>query len=233
MSATLKELRDQIIIDSNIAGDPRFPITRLNRILNLAQRYVQTELNGLGMKKWEDATLIIKDDLETEPFAGKPVTIIPLSGSALSRMLESPASVLFIEANSASGTGIGYEVKPEKFAEQIHNHYLQPTELKPVFMRLANKLWVSPANALSIRVFYYRGVSDLAADTDLSEIPVEFEEFLIKKGVLEVQAILGLLEEKEVKARSLEREIASAYEKFLGKQREQGRTDINRNQRLQ
>ena len=96
--ATLKELRDQIVIDSGVQGNPKFPILRLNRIINLACRYVQTELNGLGMKKWESSVALGTPSSGT--FGGTSIKKVAIS--TLINMLESPNSILFSEVDDGA-----------------------------------------------------------------------------------------------------------------------------------
>jgi hypothetical protein len=229
MSATLKNLRDQIIIDSGIEGNPKFPPLRLNRIINLAQRYVQTQLNGLGIKKWE-----AKDALTLTPdtFIGVAVKTANLSTDC-PNMLESPASIIFIETSYNDSYGIAYEIDIKQFEEQILNSYLQPTPNKPIFMRLANKIYIAPNSITSASAYYYKAVTDLANDTDTTEIPLEFEEYIIKRSVMEIDSINGKLQDKQLALQQLDAELRGSYEKFLGKMNEVNRVKINDSAKLQ
>lgn len=230
--ATLKQLRDQIIIDAGISGQPLFPTTRLDRMINLAQRYVQTNLNGLGMKKWEASDSLT---LTATPrgFAGHDVEIANLSTDC-PNMLESPNSIIFIQTvDDANNYGIAYEIDVKSFQEQLENTYLAPTLAKPAFMRLANKLFIAPYSVESAIAYYYKAVTDLSSDSSTTEIPLEFEDFIIKKVVLDIDDILGKSQDKEAAQRSLEKDIQATYEKFLGKQNELNRIKINDKVKLQ
>lgn len=230
--ATLKQLRDQIIIDAGISGQPLFPTTRLDRMINLAQRYVQTNLNGLGMKKWEASDSLT---LTATPrgFAGHDVEIANLSTDC-PNMLESPNSIIFIQTEDDAGAcGLAYEIDVKSFQEQLENTYLAPTLAKPVFMRLANKLFIAPYSVDSAIAYYYKAVTDLSSDSSTTEIPLEFEDFIIKKVVLDIDDILGKSQDKELAQRSLEKDIQATYEKFLGKQNELNRIKINDKVKLQ
>lgn len=228
--ATLKELRDQVIIDAGIEGQPKFPIPRLNRMINIAQRYVQTNLNGLGMKKWETSSGLI---LLPRSFAGQSVLISELSSNC-PNMLESPNSIIFIETTSDPGqNGLAYPVSVDKFLEQLKNTYLAPTYSNPVFMRLANRIYLAPISILEATAYYYKAVADLTADSSQTEIPIEFEEFIIKKTVLDINDILGKIESKELAQRQIEKEMFNVYEKFLSKQAELQRIKNNDNAKLQ
>ena len=231
--ATLKELRDQCIIDSGVAGQPLFPTTRLDRMINLGQRYVQTSLNGLGMKKWESSDELT---LVAGTFGG-----ISLKKSNLATdcpgMLESPNSIIFIETVGspfdAYTVSIAYEVDPKSFNEQLNNTYLVPTLTKPVFIRLANYIWIAPSTIMVATAYYYKGVADLTSDSAVTEIPLEFENFIIKKVVLDIDDILGKLQDKELAQRQLEKDIQATYETYLGKQAELNRLRVTDKAKLQ
>lgn len=225
MAATLLQLRDQLILDAGIEGNPKFPTPRLNRLINLAQRYVQTELNGLGMKKWEKKATI--GTMTAAAFASASNNV--KTASLPTDMLETPSSILFLEITGATSTGLAYEVDKDRFLEQLNNTYLAPTEKQPIFMRLANLMYIAPSTSASGSVHYYKAIPDLSADGDSTEIPVEFEEFIIKKARMEVDLVLGKLQEKEQASAQLSRDLSAAYEKFLGKQVELNRGNTRDN----
>ena len=238
MAATLLALRDQIIIDAEVSGHPLFTTLRLNRMINIAQRYVQTNLNGLGMKKWETSDLLTLGSAGY--FGGYGVLKSNLSTDC-PNMLESPSSILFIETSGnadidaapGSANGLAFEVDAKNFQEQLANTYLAPTLLKPAFMRLANQIWIAPTTIVTARAYYYKAVTDLSSDSVATEIPIEFEEFIIKKVVLDIDDILGKLQDKELANRQLEKDIQATYEKFLGKQAELQRIRTNDKAKLQ
>lgn len=261
MSAKLVELRDQLVIDAGVEGDPKFPIPRLNRMIALAERYVQTELNALGFKKWEKSLTVTKigSGSGVEGFADSyfnsatknvAVATIPFTHSAVSYLkdiLESPSSILFVSCDFYSAPthayGLAYEVDKDRFKESLMNTYLAPTKKSPIFMRLGNKLWVAPYadstyNLQSITVFYYKVITDITlfesplttADDNTTEIPVEFEEFIIKKAKLEIDIILEKVNNRSSITRQIQQNISSAYQKFAGKQKELNRASMRDNQ---
>lgn len=230
--ATLKEYRDQCIIDSGVSGNPLFPILRLNRMINLAQRYVQTNLNGLGMKKWETSDELTLSASTT--FSGGGVRKSSLAVDC-PNMLESPNSIMFI-ATTDSGTStdaIAYEVDRKNFQDQLLNTYLSPTEKKPIFMRLANFIYLAPSTIDTATAYYYKAVADLTSDSSSTEIPLEFEELVIKKVVLEIEAILGKIQDKVVATQQLEKDIQTTYEKYIGKQAQVGAVKTTEKARLE
>jgi len=215
--ATLKQLREQIIIDAGILGNNNFPTPRLDRMINLAQRYVQIQLNGLGMKKWETS---ISPTLGSSTYAGSSVKTIDFS--AITNISESPRAVLQIDCNDGTTYGIARETPIDDFEQIIGNTYTAPTLSQPRFMRLANKLFLSPATITAATVYYYKVVSDLTSDSDASEIPIEFERFIIKKVVLDILNILGNVKSN---ISELDQEIQLAYDKFLGREKEEVKAD--------
>jgi hypothetical protein len=218
--ATLLTLRDQLIIDAGVEGDPKFPTPRLNRLINLAQKYVQTELNGLGSKKFEANDNLT---LNSTIFAGVSLKRSALLGSDCPNILETPSSVLFVDCNDGSDYGVAYEVDKDRFLEQISNTFLTSTAKQPIFMRLANYIWIAPSAITTAKAYYYKTIANLSSDSDVTEIPAEFEEYIIKKAKLEIDTILGKIQEKELAGSELQRGLQSAYEKFLTKQVEPNR----------
>lgn len=229
--ATLLQFRDQVIIDAGIASNPNFPTLRLNRLINLAQRYVQAQLNGLGMKKWEAKISIGTPSAAS--FGGGTNNVKSFAVTTLTNMLESPNSIKFIQTTGATNNSIAYPVDDNVFLEQIENTYLAPSEKKPIFTRLAGNVLLSPATITAGDAYYYKAITDLSADSDASEIPLEFEEFVIKKTVMDVQEIMGLLQDKEMKSRQLEKDLTDVYQRFLGKQSEENRQKMNHKSKLQ
>ena len=213
MSSTLLQLRDQIILDAQIEGSPDFPIARLNRIINFAQRYVQTQLNGLGMKKWESSDSL---SLTNRTWVGLSVGTANLS-SDCSNMLEMPGSIKYIHCvDGSSNDGLAKELDDRRFYEIVSNTYTAPTVAEPAFMRLAQRIYIYPAPTTAT-AYYYKAITDLSSNTDTTEIPVEFEEFIVKRSVLEVDDIKGKLQDKELALRQLDKEIRETHERHFMK----------------
>ena len=228
-TTTLLQIRDQIIIDAGIKNNPDFPIARLNRIINLAQRYVQTNLNGLGFKKWETSISI---GTPSEGFHGA-TAIKTFTVATLEDMLESPSSIILIETSDGSTKGIARPVDPDVFEEQISNTYLAPTLAKGVFTRLSGNILLAPSTITSGTAHYYKNIAALSADSDTTTIPLEFVEFIIKKSVNDINEALGKLQNSAKATQELEARLSEVYQKFHGIQNEQNRNKINQNAKLQ
>lgn len=229
MAATLLQLRDELIIRADVRNHPQFPPTRLTRMLNHAQRYVQTQLNGLGMKKWEASTAL--SSLTSSYFGA--VQVVTKTITTLTNMLESPASIMFIETTDGSTKGIAYPVDPDVFQEQIANTYLAPTIAKPVFTRLAGNIILAPNTITSGTAYYYKAITDLSSDSDITEIPTEYEDFILQKAIIEIESDLNKIQNKENKIQALESNLQTVWEKFNSKQAERNRSAVTNNAKLQ
>jgi hypothetical protein len=232
MPATLVQLKDQIIIDAQIEGDERFPHNRIVRMINLAQKYVQLRIIKLGAKKWEKKSASITPDSST--YVGKNVKTISVSTS-LADLLEGMFSVLNIEVDDGSNYGEAGQVDKDKFLSQLKNTYLQPSlsNNEAVFMRLSGLIYLSPSAITTAYVHYYKTVPDLSSDSDETEIPVEYEEFIIKRAIIEINSILGKLNEKQNALNNLDTEIKEAFQNFDINLRDDNAVAMQNNARMQ
>jgi len=92
---TLTTMRDILKANLQLHGNPNFPDALLTHYLNIAQRDIQTQLNGLGMKKWEASDALT---LTETTFNGKDVKTASLSTDC-PNMLESPKSIIYIDCD--------------------------------------------------------------------------------------------------------------------------------------
>lgn len=215
MSASLLQLKDSVALRAGVMGHPDFPYTRLREYINLAQRFVQAKLNGLGMKQWE-TSYDISVDLTVESFMGLDnVAGCDISATTFPNMLESPKSILYIDLSAGGQSGVAREVDSKRFHEQTHNAFLKPSVTRPIFTRIANKIYIAPfAEYTQAMAYYYRIVTDLITNESITEIPPEFEEYIIKKAVIDIKTDLGVPAEPKDE---VSKQIALDYEKFYGK----------------
>ncbi|MFA5715245.1 MAG: ubiquitin-activating E1 FCCH domain-containing protein [Candidatus Paceibacterota bacterium] len=157
MAASLKDFRDQIILDANIGGSANFGDPRLLRIINLAQRYVQAQLNGLGFKKWETSRSVT---LFNSFFAGTAIKTFGMNN--LPNMLESPRSIFFMEVSDGISHGIALPKDPIEFRDNIMNKYSLPSIKDSIFIRLANNIYLAPSTITGAVVYYYKTINDLS-----------------------------------------------------------------------
>jgi hypothetical protein len=211
---TLKEIRDQIILDSNIAGNDMYPPLRLNNMINQAQRFVQTELNGLGMKKWETSKVT---SVTQGAFHAQDDSVTFLL-SELTGMLESPKPIKTIQVYDGTTLGYADEATVEEFAEITRNTYLTPTIKDAKFTRLNNMVWVSPSSITDMTAFYYDKVAELSDDTDVSEIPDEFIKQVVDAVNAKIDENEGRLNRKETIMRQIKQDVNDAFQKYLIKE---------------
>lgn len=230
-SATLTQLKDQIIIDAGIEGNNEFPHARLVRMINLAQKYVQLRIIKLGVKKWEKKSAVITPDSGT--YVGNNVKTISISTS-LPDLLEGMFSIRKIEVDDSSDYGEADQVDEDKFLPQVKNTYFQPSlaNNEAVFMRLSGLIYLFPDTITSAYVHYYKTVPDLSSGTDVTEIPVEYEEFIIKRARIEIDSILGKINEKQNALNNLDAEIKEAFQNFDVNLRDDVAIDSRSNARL-
>lgn len=227
--ATLVQLRDEIILRTGVKNSTEFPPTRINRYINLAQRFVQNMLNGLGMKKWE--TSISSGTLSAGTYGASNVKTF--ATSVLTSMLESPSSIRFIETSDGTTKGIARPVDENIWEEQLSNTYMSPTLAKPVFCRISGAIQLAPSTITTATVHYYKSVTDLASDGDSTEIPLEFEQFVIEKAITDIEADMGKIANKEASVSKIEQQLQTVYDKFHGKLMAQNTEKAKENAKLQ
>ena len=212
MAATLLQLKDQISIDAGILGNQNFPNARLTRIINIAQRYVQTQLGGLGYHKWITSQAITAG-LANGAFASATTNAkkCPIDSTYYVGLLEFPKSIKFIEVNDGTNYGVAYEVDEDEFLFHVKNTYLAPSVKEGKFVRLAGYVWLIPSTITAATGYYHKTTTDLSGDTDTTQIPLEFEEHLIKRAVAEIDSINGKLQDKQVTLNQISKEIEDTY----------------------
>jgi hypothetical protein len=215
MGTTLKKLRDQVARKAGIVGNAQFPETRVNQIVNLAQRYVQIALCGLGMKKWETYQ-VITAGLTAEAFKSgtSNVKTVEIDSTYFPRLLESPKSIKLIEVDDTTNYGIAKEVDEHIFADLLGDSYSTPTVNNPIFMRLSNKIYLAPLAITTAKAHFFQSVGDLSSDSSETIIPFEFEEFIIRKAVMEIDEVLGKISNKQLASSQLDNELKTVYSQF-------------------
>jgi hypothetical protein len=238
---TLKEMYSQVVADAGVLGNRSFPYQRIVKIINDAQKIVQTELNGLGFKYAEKGESL---NLDNSNYNG-----VQVSRSPIPSVLESPDSILYISTEAttpgsiliaeddeiiiteddeevtiteSSKFGISRAVEPIEFSEIIGNGYLIPTVVEPRFMRLANYIYIYP-RVNNAYIYYYQSVPDLVEESDVSIIPSNFVSFIIKKAVADIKGILGDLNAKQQSMMQSKVELSDAYKNFITTQKERNR----------
>ena len=175
---TFRQMIDKVILDAGILEDEMFPEARVKQELNDAQRSVQVKLNGLGLKKWETSS---SPSVSDTTWAGYNVSYV----SVPTDMLEGDNIVNAVTVSS-SISGYASMIDESKFYERIKNTYLIPTAKYPVMVRLDQKLYFFP-RPTSVSLVYRKYLPTLTGDSDVSSLPLEYHDLMVKKAVLEIK----------------------------------------------
>lgn len=212
MAATLKQLRDKIILDRpKLIGHVDFPDARLNKEINLAQRYVQSEIAGIGFYKWQTSNAVT-GGLTAGTHAGSNVKTVTINATYFPNMLETPKSIRHFDISDGTTNGIAREVAEENLQEKLSNTFGAPTLKQGCFTRMDNTIILAPSTITTATAHYYKIVTDLTTDADVTEIPTEFESFVIKKVLIEVDDIMGDLNNKASAVQQLANDIQATYQ---------------------
>ena len=213
--STLLNFKDQIKSDASIVGDKNFPDLLLTRYINLASRYVQSQLPEL-LKKWESS---INCALTASLFSGINVKTFNLS-TAIPSLAEGKNAVRFIEVSDGVRFGVAYPIEDTLFYEEIRNSFLSPTIRQPKFSRMENTVVISPASVTTALTHYYRVVTDLVADTDVSEIPEIYDEMIIKAVLINISAVQKNIQVEQTEIQALDKTINDTFQKYAIKESE-------------
>jgi len=224
--ATLLQIRDQLIIDANVLGDPMFPKARLNKIINEAQYFVQRELADLGFKAWEES---IAPTMSAAAYGSYTNNVWSTALSNITNYLETKHPILYITmvvtGVGSEAFGIAREVEQKKFLEALQNSYLAPTWVitsnknEGIFTIADKTLYVAPysqaqTTEMTTTVYYREKVAELSSDTGASEIPSEFISMVVQKCVVDIKEIKKELNDKQVALAELRDNIGSTFEKY-------------------
>jgi len=272
---TLLNYREQIQLDYKVDGDPNFPGSRILVFINQAQRFVQMQLNGLGIKRWErksqfttpvtvtggalvsgqiytitvagtadfsNVAVVISGTINTNgcvfqangntvptSWAGATLTtagLTPdtfLSGinnvksfpmSFLPSLAESPAALRFIQTSDGTVWNQAKEANETSLNSHLGNSIMAPTPRDSIFWRSDGVVYIAPLAIITAIVHFYRVVTDLVNDSDVSEIPAEFMEYVIKRVGVEIDFIRNKIPDKENAITEVANAITAAYKKF-------------------
>jgi hypothetical protein len=219
---TLAQGQDYLAVTAGVVGNKDFAPTLLTFYLNLAQRYVQKALNGLGLKKFEqacDASL----SLAGGSYNGNSVKIVTmaqiktLSGFDVGIY---PNSIRLIECGDANpmsastNFGIAKIADEQLFHQVLSSSLLAPTVKAPRFMWQDNQILLAPSAIAACVVHFYRVVKDLLNPGDTFEVPDEFIDHVIKRAKIEIFDRQKLVENKDDAIKALDAEIKDQYSSF-------------------
>lgn len=223
MATTLKQATDQLAEDAGIIGHADFPPSVLYRYLNLAQKYVQKVLNGLGIKKWEHA-YDASSNLVAYKYNGidtKLVTMAQIKAGSGYDVGIAPNSIRLIEVGNALilGTstvfGIAKPADEQIFHKLLASSYSVPTLTEPRFLWQDNQIILAPSTILSAKIHFYRVVKDLAVEADEFEVPDEFIDHVIARAIIDVKNKQKLLNDKQEAIAKLDKDIKDMFQSYM------------------
>lgn len=209
MALTLAQYRDLVSAGAHVEGHQDWPFVRLNLVVNQALKFVQSKLNGLGYKKWEKSGTLTLTSSTIGALTTKRAAI-PTD------MLESPQAIKMLETTGATNNGsTNRELEAEKFEAECANSFLAPTEREAAYTRLDNYIHLSPSTITGATIHYFAVLAELAADSDTSTLPVEFEMYAIQKAINDVKAIQDPTLDISKMDAMVSAAIASTFDDFL------------------
>lgn len=217
---TLLQLRSMIYIDlPQLENNPDFPPARVNQMINFAQREIQRQLSTLGLKRWTKQTSVSGASLGDAILFGLACKVV----STPSTMLMSVNPISSIDLyNSTTFLGVAREVNLELFKEIGNNLFLKPGSKDSYFAILGNSVYIFDFNDIlsDIIITHEYIVPDLSSDAGVTEIPAEYEEYIIKRVILEAKGILGMIQDKEIARNEFMQQLSDAYSKFVQKDKD-------------
>ena len=206
---TLVQLRDQVKGERpEIVSNPNFPDLFLTRLINDGQKYVQIQLADLGIKKWEATDSITLGDLT---YVGQSIKGVVLTNELPGKLFDGKDVIKYLECTGASYSGIARYVDDDIFLEHLTNSFFSPSEKQPIFTRRAEYIYVAPSTITAATAIYYKAVTDLSSDSDATTIPEAFEEFIIKKVLIEIDSINKKLQDKTIAINELTKDIKESF----------------------
>lgn len=194
-----------------IKGHKDFPRLILNRIVNDAYKYIQIQLAHLGIKQWEATDVLT---LSSGTLASQSVKTADLSTDCPNRLFENNDVIKYIETTGVTYNGIATFIEDSDFVNMLRNPYKSPTEYEPKFTRKNNLILISPSTITAGTAVYYKTVTDLSADADATTVPENYEDFIIKKALIDIDAILENIQVKEEVMNELNNNIQKTFQAF-------------------
>jgi len=207
--STLVNVRDLIKARSKVQGDPDFPNTLLDRIINDSQRNVALRLFHLGWKELKGTDSLT---LSGGKWGDEDTKQADLTSDCPNRM-GIPNWLIMVETTGATYNSYAYPISDRVFHEHLTNSYLAPTEKQPkCTIGSGDELHLAPDTIASATAFYYKNPTDLSSDSDTMDIPEEFVDFVVQRVILEIDDVKGRLQDKESALNKLESEIGKSFE---------------------
>jgi hypothetical protein len=212
---TLLNARDLIKAERpEIRQNPDFPNPLLTRIINDAYKWTQIQLAHLGIKQWESTDSLT---LSAGTIADKSTKTAPLATDCPGRLFDGRNAIKYIECSVIGGgggstdKGVAHYVDDDVFLEHLRNSYFAPTNYEPIFTRKGNLIHIAPSTIDTAVAYYYKAVTELSSDSDTFSIPENFEEYIIKRSLVEIDAINKKIQDKAEALNDLSKDIKDSF----------------------
>lgn len=212
-NATRLELRDLIKGKRpQIINNVDFTNPLLNELINQGQRFVQLNLAHLGIKEWEATDSLT---LSSGTRAEQNVKTAPLSTDCPNRLFDDERAIKYIDCAGTVNSnyqGFAFYVDDEVFLNRLRNSFQAPTDVEPIFTRYNQLIVLTPSSILTAIAHYYKQVADMTTDGANTEIPEMYEEHIIKRVLVDIDDILGKLQNKQADLQQLTADLQQTFQ---------------------
>ena len=212
-NATLLELKDLVKAKRPETMDnPSFLGGFIDELINQAQRFVQLNLAHLGIKEWETTDVL---SLSSGTLAEKTVKTAPLSTDCPNRLFDDERAIKYLDCAGPPNTnyqGFAFYIDDEIFLNRLRNSLLVPTLVEPIFTRHNQLLVIAPSTITSATAHYYKQVTDMTTDATKTEIPEMYEEHIVKRVLVDVDDVLGKLQNKQASLQQLTADLQQSFQ---------------------
>ncbi len=202
------ELREQVILDAGVLSDPFWQGTRITRMLNLAQNWLQLKLIKQGFKNWlkESAALTVAN-----------TTLLGHNTSSVALPTDILYDMPIESAERSTATKPAKEIQLRNFDEIVVNGVFTPTVATSIFVIMDKVIHLYPRDVpngtTSVKVTHTFRVTDLVKDAATeSEIPIELQEILIDRVVMQIKSANGQEDIKQAKMAEIDKELSTKYQ---------------------
>jgi hypothetical protein len=221
------ELREQVQLDAGVTFDIMWQGSRITRMLNQAQDWLQEKLIKQGYKSWIDESTI--SSVSASTFEG----LVTAKGTLPTDLIRS----MPIESVFPKPTVVGLFVqkswqfvKSKNFNFVANNPVTAPSTQWGIYGIDVDSIHIYPAGAFStIDIRYSRKITDLVYDDNStnSEIPDELQWILVERVVMQIKSIDGNEQVKQAKVAEIDKELMQKYQlDALVKNDEQDRSQV-------
>jgi hypothetical protein len=200
------ELREQVKLDAKVLDDPLWQGKRITNMLNQAQRWLQLKLIKQGSMDWKRN---VSKGLSNSAYQGNNTSLVePITD----RLRDMPIEAVLPDTTAVKPAK---EVKLNNFYEVKSNTVLAPTADAPIFIMVDDSIHIYPRSIdTDAYVTYTKIVPSLTFNNSSteSEIPLESQEIIIERVVMQIKSADGDEQVKQAKYAEIDRELTNKYQ---------------------